>query len=117
MTERLYYDDAYLWEFEGKVTSIKNGTRPGEWVITLDRSAFYPTSGGQPYDTGTLTFGKVTAKVTDVEVDADGEVVHTVDKEIPVGTAVRGKRRRTAYGSYGTAWRRAYAGRRHLGKA
>lgn len=91
MTERLYYDDAYLWEFEGKVTSIKNGTRPGEWVITLDRSAFYPTSGGQPYDTGTLTFGKVTAKVTDVEVDADGEVVHTVDKEIPVGTAVRGK--------------------------
>ena len=48
MTERLYYDDAYLWEFEGKVTSIKNGTRPGEWVITLDRSAFYPTSGGQP---------------------------------------------------------------------
>ena len=91
MTERLYYDDAYLWEFEGKVTSVKNGTRPGEWEVTLDRSAFYPTSGGQPFDTGTLTFGKVTAKVTDVEVDADGEVIHTVDKEIPVGTAVRGK--------------------------
>lgn len=65
MTERLYYDDAYLLKFEAKVTSVKNGTRPGEFLVTLDRSAFYPTSGGQPFDTGTLTFGKVTAKVTD----------------------------------------------------
>ena len=91
MTERLYYDDAYLWKFEAKVTSVKNGTRPGEFLVTLDRSAFYPTSGGQPFDTGTLTFGKVTAKVTDVEVGEAGEVIHTVDKEIPAGTAVRGE--------------------------
>ena len=91
MTERLYYDDAYLWEFEAKVTSVRNGTRPGEWEITLDRSAFYPTSGGQPFDTGTLTFGKVKAKVTDVEAAEDGEVIHTVDREIPAGTAVRGE--------------------------
>ena len=91
MTERLYYDDAYLWQFDATVTSVRNGTRPGEWEITLDRSAFYPTSGGQPFDTGTLTFGKVKAKVTDVEVAADGDVIHTVDKEIPVGTAVRGE--------------------------
>ena len=91
MTERLYYDDAYLWKFEAKVTSVKNGTRPGEFLVTLDRSAFYPTSGGQPCDTGTLTFGKVTAKVTDVEVGEAGEVIHTVDKEIPAGTAVRGE--------------------------
>ena len=90
MTERLYYDDAYLWQFDATVTSVRNGTRPGEWEITLDRSAFYPTSGGQPFDTGTLTFGKVKAKVTDVEVAADGDVIHTVDKEIPAGTAVRG---------------------------
>ena len=54
MTERLYYDDAYLWQFDAKVTSVRNGKRPGEWEITLDRSAFYPTSGGQPFDTGTL---------------------------------------------------------------
>ena len=91
MTERLYYDDAYLWEFEAKVTSVKNGKRPGEWEVTLDRSAFYPTSGGQPFDTGTLTFGKTKAKVTDVETDAEGEVIHTVDKEIPAGTAVHGR--------------------------
>ena len=91
MTERLYYDDAYLWAFDAKVTAVRNGKRPGEWEVTLDRSAFYPTSGGQPFDTGTLTFGKNKAKVTDVEVDPAGEVVHTVDQEIPAGTAVRGQ--------------------------
>ena len=91
MTERLYYDDAYLWEFDAVVTSVKNGKRPGEWEVTLDRSAFYPTSGGQPFDTGLLSFGKVKAKVTDVEVDAAGDVIHTVDKEIPAGTAVHGE--------------------------
>ena len=91
MTERLYYEDSYLWRFDAVVTSKKNGKRPGEWEVTLDRSAFYPTSGGQPFDTGTLAFGKVKAKVTDVEVDAEGEVIHTVDREIPAGTAVRGE--------------------------
>ena len=91
MTERLYYENSYLWQFDAAVTSVKNGKRPGEWEVTLDRSAFYPTSGGQPFDTGTLTFGKVTAKVTDVEVGEAGEVIHTVDKEIPAGTAVRGE--------------------------
>ena len=85
MTERLYYDDASLWKFEAKVTSVKNGKRPGEWEVTLDRSAFYPTSGGQPFDTGTLSFGKAKAKVTNVEADASGEVIHTVDREIPAG--------------------------------
>ena len=91
MTERLYYDDSYLWQFVAVVTSVKNGKRPGEWEVTLDRSAFYPTSGGQPFDTGLLSFGKVKAKVTDVEVDAAGDVIHTVDKEIPAGTAVHGE--------------------------
>ena len=91
MTERLYYENSYLWQFDAAVTSVKNGKRPGEWEVTLDRSAFYPTSGGQPFDTGVLSYGKVKAKVTDVEVDAAGEVIHTVDKEIPAGTAVHGE--------------------------
>ena len=91
MTERLYYENSYLWQFDAAVTSVKNGKRPGEWEVTLDRSAFYPTSGGQPFDTGLLSFGKVKAKVTDVEVDAAGDVIHTVDKEIPAGTAVHGE--------------------------
>ncbi len=91
MTERLYYDDAYLWQFEAVVTGVRNGTRPGEWIITLDRSAFYPTSGGQPFDTGTLTFGKTKARVTNVEADSTGEILHTVDREIPAGTPVKGE--------------------------
>ena len=91
MTERLYYDDAYLWEFDAAVTSVKNGKRPGEWEVTLDRSAFYPTSGGQPFDMGTISFGKIKAKVTNVEVGPEGEVIHTVDREIPAGTAVHGE--------------------------
>ena len=91
MTERLYYEDSYLWKFEAKVTSVKNGKRPGEWEVTLDRSAFYPTSGGQPFDTGILVFGKAKARVTGVEAGADGGVVHTVDREIPAGTAVKGE--------------------------
>ncbi len=91
MTERLFYEDSYLWEFDAVVTGVKNGKRPGEWEVTLDRSAFYPTSGGQPFDTGVLSYGKVKAKVTNVEADAEGEVIHTVDKEIPAGTAVHGE--------------------------
>ena len=91
MTERLYYDNAYLWQFDATVTSVRNGKRSGEWEVMLDRSAFYPTSGGQPFDTGMLSYGKIKAKVTDVETDPAGEVVHTVDKEIPAGTAVRGE--------------------------
>ena len=58
MTERLYYDDAYLTEFDGTVAQC--AARDGVYHVKLDRSAFYPTSGGQPYDTGTLNGVAVT---------------------------------------------------------
>ena len=48
-TNRLYYDHAYLTAFDARVVAV----RPDGWAA-LDCSAFYPTSGGQPYDTGTL---------------------------------------------------------------
>ena len=98
MTERLYYADAYLWEFDGTVVRIRPGKKQGTWEAALDRSAFYPTSGGQPFDTGKLIFDGGEACVTDVEADREGEVWHTLDREIPAGTAVHGKidgRRRT----------------------
>jgi len=83
MTERLYYDNAYLTEFEGRVLACRqNGD---QYDVLLDRSAFYPTSGGQPYDTGTLGH----ARVTDVQV-ADGQVWHTVTAPLAVGETVRG---------------------------
>lgn len=91
MTERLYYEDAYLWDFEGRVTGCRKARQEGRWEISLDRSAFYPTSGGQPYDTGTLTWQDGEAVVLDTEADREGEVWHTTDREIPAGTTVRGQ--------------------------
>ena len=84
MTERLYYEDAYLTEFDGTVTGIRQDK--GIWVA-LDRSAFYPTSGGQPFDTGTLNG----IRVTDTEVDREGVVWHQTEAAIEPGTAVHGK--------------------------
>lgn len=83
MTERLYYDDAYLTEFDAAVECCREGE--SGWLVRLDRSAFYPTSGGQPYDTGTLNG----ARVTDVQV-LDGDVWHTVDRPLNEGERVHG---------------------------
>jgi len=85
MTERLYYDDAYLTEFDGEIVAVK----PGGWAA-LNRSAFYPTSGGQPFDTGTLTIGERILHVTDVEVE-DGTVWHRLDGPVSAGESVHGK--------------------------
>ena len=52
MTERLYYENAYLWEFDGTVKRTREGKKPGTREIALDRSAFYPTSGGSPLTPG-----------------------------------------------------------------
>ena len=52
MTERLYYNDSKNLEFEAKILDT-NQTENG-FEVCLDRTAFYPTSGGQPYDTGTI---------------------------------------------------------------
>lgn len=90
MTERLYYDDAYLWEFDGIVTRIREGKKKGSWEAALNRSAFYPTSGGQPFDTGKLVFGGGEARVTDVETDREGEVWHVLDRAVREGAAVHG---------------------------
>ena len=84
MTERLYYDNAYLTEFDGEVLACEE--RDGAFHVRLDRSAFYPTSGGQPYDTGTLGG----AGVLDVYVDDAGEVWHALDRPLEVGTTAHG---------------------------
>ena len=65
------------------------------WQIALDRSAFYPTSGGQPHDTGLLTATSsggalLEAPILAVEEDEHGEVWHTTPKPLLAGTAVRG---------------------------
>ena len=83
MTERLYYTDPLLREFDARVLSCDAaGDRPGCFAAVLDRTAFYPTSGGQPHDVGTLGG----ARVLDV-VDAGDEIRHVLDTAIPVSAA------------------------------
>ncbi|MGH9144961.1 MAG: alanyl-tRNA editing protein, partial [Vicinamibacterales bacterium] len=73
MTDRLYYTDPYLREFEATVGRVD--PRGDQLLVTLDRTAFYPTSGGQPFDTGRL--GSLT--VVDVIDEDDGSIVHVVE--------------------------------------
>ena len=83
-SERLYHTDAYLIEFDAVVRDVVQ--KDGRWEVTLDRTAFYPTSGGQPFDTGTL--GE--AQVVDVYEQEDGTVGHIVDRELEKNSRVRG---------------------------
>ena len=80
---KLYYDSAYIKEFEAQVLSCQEGKKG--WEIILSATAFYPEGGGQPADTGLL--GNV--RVTDVH-EKDGQVVHYTDGPLPVGEIVRG---------------------------
>ena len=52
MTNRLYYTDPYLTAFDATVERVDQSA--DRVIVTLDRTAFYPTSGGQPFDTGDL---------------------------------------------------------------
>lgn len=80
MTDRIYYEDAYAREFDATLLEVLNVDR-GRAVV-LDRTAFYPTSGGQPFDTGTLG----AARVIDVIDRDDGVVLHVVDGEVVPGS-------------------------------
>jgi alanyl-tRNA synthetase len=76
MTERLYYNDCYLRQFQARVMTVSEDGRR----VSLDRTAFYPSSGGQPFDVGRL--GGVA--VLDV-VDEDDRVVHVLDAPLAAG--------------------------------
>ncbi|MYC95352.1 MAG: alanyl-tRNA editing protein [Caldilineaceae bacterium SB0661_bin_32] len=86
MDERLYYEDAYLTRFSAQV--MERLTHEEQPAVRLSRSVFYPTSGGQPHDTGGLDG----TAVVDVQVGADGAVLHLLTEPLPDGTeSVRGK--------------------------
>lgn len=88
MTERLYYTDSYGTAFGAEVAAVSE--LDGRPAIVLDRTCFYPTSGGQPFDTGMLAGHRV----VDVVASADGEVYHVL-AEAPdpswVGQTVQGE--------------------------
>ena len=76
MTERLYYSDPYLRTFSSRV--IERCEVDGRPAVELEATAFYPTAGGQPHDSGTLN----TARVIDVQVSDDGRILHLLDRSL-----------------------------------
>lgn len=84
MTRRLYYEDAYLTEFEAVVTECRQSD--GGWEVFLDQTAFYPEGGGQPCDFGML--GDVS--VVDVQ-EKDGAVCHLCSAPLEAGVRVHGR--------------------------
>jgi alanyl-tRNA synthetase len=96
MTERLYYHDSYLLEFDGRVAEVMaaSAVEPRPRIV-LDRTAFYPTSGGQVFDTGWISVGNDPARLKVVEVaDADdGSIIHFLEENAslpPAGATVHG---------------------------
>lgn len=88
MTELLYQTDSYLQEFDSVVQAVDAENR----AVLLDRTAFYPSGGGQPYDTGRLEAGGVLFPVARARKAGDG-VWHVLDGEAPLpelGTQVHG---------------------------
>jgi alanyl-tRNA synthetase len=91
MTDRLYYADAYCRDFSATITRVNR--RDGRTIVVLDRTAFYPTSGGQPFDIGTLVARPFEGRdggperpalpVVDVIDDDDGSVAHVLDDAEP----------------------------------
>lgn len=82
-TRRLYYDDSFQTEFTARVMhcevlppDVNAGITGAVWGLLLDRTAFYPTSGGQPHDTGKIG----DANVLDVRDEGD-EILHLVDRK------------------------------------
>ena len=99
MTERLYYSDSFLKSFSSRISDIRELSRTdgqSVWQVALDRTAFYPTSGGQPHDLGVLTATARSGAVLEipvvgVEEDEHGEVWHHTLKPLLAGTEVRGE--------------------------
>src|SRR5579864_721861 len=88
MTERLYYHDSFLYDFDARV--VEAFDRNGRSAIVLDRTAFYPTSGGQVHDLGMLTADGQQIAITEVADEEDGRVLHFAAKPLAVGTQVHG---------------------------
>jgi alanyl-tRNA synthetase len=93
MTDRLYYQDSFLYNFDAEVHEVIETPRP---ALILDRSAFYPTSGGQIHDTGHITIANNDHKfrVTEAADTEDGRIVHYLEgplKDVQPGSRIHGE--------------------------
>jgi alanyl-tRNA synthetase len=88
-TDRLYYNDSFLYDFEASV--VESLVRDGKHAVVLDRTAFYPTSGGQVHDTGRfLLDDKREVVVVEVADEDEGRIFHLATEPVAVGSQVRG---------------------------
>ena len=87
MTLRLYYTEPWRRDFDADVLSVEPEPSTGRLRVRLNRTAFYPTSGGQPHDMGTLGEARVVDVIDDEET---GDVVHVVEGRLEPGAAVTG---------------------------
>lgn len=83
-TVRLYEVDSHIWDFTATVLSCEESEKG--YAVVLDRTAFFPTGGGQPYDSGTLNG----LSILDVAIEGD-VILHTVKEPIAVGTKADGQ--------------------------
>lgn len=88
-TDRLYYHDSFLFDFDAHV--IESLQIDGKHAVVLDRTAFYPTSGGQVHDTGKIFAAGHAIPVTEVADDESGRVLHYVAEPLAPNAAVRGQ--------------------------
>jgi alanyl-tRNA synthetase len=88
MTDRLYYHDSFLYDFDARVVEAFESN--GKSAIVLDRTAFYPTSGGQVHDVGMLIVDGKQIAVTEVADEEDGRVLHFASEPPAVGAQVHG---------------------------
>ncbi|MGC2744695.1 MAG: alanine--tRNA ligase-related protein [Candidatus Angelobacter sp.] len=89
MTDRLYYLDSFLYDFDARVIDAFDSN--GNSAIVLDRTAFYPTSGGQVHDLGMLTADGQQIAITEVADDEDGRILHFASAPLVAGTQVHGR--------------------------
>src|ERR1700749_4400434 len=87
-TERLYYHDSFLYTFDASV--VEAFERNGRSAIVLDRTAFYPTSGGQGHDPGTRPADGKQIPITEVADEEDGRILHFAAEALPIGAQVHG---------------------------
>jgi alanyl-tRNA synthetase len=88
MTDRLYYHDSFLYDFDARV--VEGLTLDGKHAVVLDRTAFYPTSGGQVHDLGMLTADGQQIAITEVADEEDGRILHFAAAPLSAGTQVHG---------------------------
>jgi alanyl-tRNA synthetase len=98
MTERLYYHNSFLYDFVAALEEVR--TVDGRTALVLDRTVFYPTSGGQVFDTGWLELEPLESersqflpklRVSEVADAEDGAILHFIEGSVPDGAVrVRG---------------------------